>query len=93
MRLADGSLHCDMLDGCKAKVTHIGEKGYIYCSAHAPDRRGVERYRRLLVSERKALERGDTIPSFDRRKVTAAPNATDPNATDPNATDQFLDSL
>ena len=67
-----GKLACDMSHGCERPVTHIGEKGYVYCATHAPQRRGYERTRKLLVSERKALEAGGTLPSFERKRTASA---------------------
>jgi len=68
MSLRHGKLYCDMRDGCLNPVTHIGERGWAYCATHAPWRRGYERTRRLLVSERKQLERGEPLASFERSK-------------------------
>ncbi len=62
---------CDWRKGCTNPVTHIGEKGYVYCEADAPNRSGTERVRKLLASERKALERGEALASFSRPKKSA----------------------
>lgn len=59
--LSGGKLKCDMREGCKNPVTHIGEKGYVYCASHAPDRRGYENTRKLRPAEIKKLEAGETI--------------------------------
>ena len=67
MQIANGEIRCDWRDTCSAEVTHIGEKGYVYCAGHVGNRRGIERCRKLLVSERRALERGEKIASFDRK--------------------------
>ncbi|GGG86892.1 hypothetical protein [Edaphobacter dinghuensis] len=60
------SLSCEMRDDCLNAVTHIGNKGYIYCSVHALERRqsGYERTRRLRVWELKLLRNGDAVPSY-----------------------------
>lgn len=62
------AVRCDWRQECANPVTHIGEKGYAYCAADAPKRSGTERVRKLLVSERKALERGEQLASFVRPK-------------------------
>lgn len=51
----DGALRCDMVEGCEKPITHIGEKGYIYCADHVGRRSGVERCRRLTRAERTEL--------------------------------------
>ena len=55
---------CDMTNECTNAVTHIGEKGYVYCAEHAPERRGYERTRRMRVWERKLIEAGEPLPSY-----------------------------
>ncbi len=55
---------CEMRDTCKNPVTHIGEKGYVYCAAHAPDRRGFERVRKMRTWELRLLQRGEQVPSY-----------------------------
>lgn len=47
----NGGLRCDMKRECKQVVTHIGEKGYVYCGPHARDRRDYERCRPLSDKE------------------------------------------
>jgi hypothetical protein len=56
--------HCDMRRECTNTVTHIGEKGYVYCADHAPDRKGVERVRRMRVWELKLVLAGKQLPSY-----------------------------
>lgn len=56
--------HCDMQRDCINPVTHIGEKGYVYCSAHVGDRKGVERCRRMRVWELKLIQAGQPLPSY-----------------------------
>lgn len=58
------TLKCDMDHGCTAPVTHIGEKGWVYCAEHAPCRSGWERCRRLRAFELRLLERGKALPSY-----------------------------
>lgn len=57
-------LTCDMKDDCSNQVTHIGEKGYVYCGACAPERRGWERVRRMHQWELRLLQRGEPVPSY-----------------------------
>ena len=82
MQIANGEIRCDWRPDCCAEVTHIGEKGYVYCAGHVGNRRGVERCRKLLASERRALERGEKIASFDRKPAPVVSEA-----------DEFLTSL
>lgn len=59
-------LHCDMEKDCTAPVTHIGSKGYVYCAAHAVERRdsGYERCRKITPSEMKTLQAGQPIARY-----------------------------
>lgn len=68
MTMKDGALRCDWRRECTKPVTHIGEKGYVYCESDVSNRHGYERTRRLLVSEVEQLKRGEPLKSF---KVTA----------------------
>lgn len=61
----DGKPHCDMEKDCVKPVTHIGEKGYIYCADCAPRRIGWERCRKLRPWELKLLAEGKPIPSYE----------------------------
>ncbi len=54
-------LRCDWRKECENRVTHIGEKGYVYCEADAHHRSGTERVRELSVRERETLERGERV--------------------------------
>lgn len=62
-------LTCD--GWCKGAgvVTHIGSKGYAYCGPCAVERRqsGYERTRKMLARERKTLEAGGQLASYDRK--------------------------
>ena len=58
---------CDMRHECTAPVTHIGEKGYVYCAEHVQCRRGVERCRRLRAFELRLLESGHALPWYKPR--------------------------
>jgi hypothetical protein len=55
---------CDMQADCPMRVTHIGEKGYIYCAGHAPQRRGIERVRRMRAFELALIRAGFALPSY-----------------------------
>lgn len=52
------TLTCDMVKGCTKPVTHIGNKGYVYCSEHARIRRqsGFEHTRTMLKREIQLLQ-------------------------------------
>lgn len=55
---------CDMEKDCTKPVTHIGEKGYVYCTEHAPDRKGWERVRKMRAWEVKLVMAGTPLPSY-----------------------------
>ena len=56
------TLKCDMIEGCIADVTHIDDKGYLYCAEHGPQRReGGRRCRKLTPSELDRLRRDEAI--------------------------------
>lgn len=55
---------CDMVAGCANPVTHIGEKGYVYCKTCAPHRAGWERVRRMSAWELRLIEAGEPLPSY-----------------------------
>lgn len=57
---------CDMRKECISPVTHIGEKGYVYCSEHALCRKGIERVRKMRVWELKLIQAGQPLPSYQR---------------------------
>lgn len=42
---------CDMVNGCPNPVTHIGEKGYVYCAEHVGRRRGIEHCARIAAGK------------------------------------------
>lgn len=55
-------LHCDMKEGCEEPVTHVDNRGFVYCSQHAERRKsGGTPTRALRPNEIKNLERGETI--------------------------------
>lgn len=55
---------CDMEKDCRRPVTHIGERGWVYCAEHAECRRGFERCRRMRAWERALIEAGKQLPSY-----------------------------
>lgn len=60
--------------GWKNTVTHIGEKGYVYCAECAILRRQsqAERVRKMRAWELKLLAAGKPLPSYEPiRKPTA----------------------
>lgn len=61
-------LQCDMDYDCRANVTHIEEKGYVYCSEHAKDRKDYgHRVRKLTKAETAQLLRNEPLKSYDRQ--------------------------
>lgn len=56
--------HCEMSDECNGVVTHVGDKGYVYCESHAVARRYWERTRRMRPWEVRWIEQGRPLPSY-----------------------------
>lgn len=69
MRDEFGILHCDMAKQCDASVTHIDNKGFIYCAVHGKERKYTHPTRQLAKWELTWLRRGDPIPSYTRRPM------------------------
>ena len=69
------TLTCEMTTTCEAEVTHIGSKGYVYCTEHAIYRRAcrVERTRQLRKWEKIRLTDGLRLESYEpmRKPVSA----------------------
>ena len=59
-------MQCEMRRECQNEVTHIGSKGYIYCSECAVRRRhsGYERTRKMRVWELNLVRNGKQVPSY-----------------------------
>lgn len=59
-------LKCEMKTDCTEPVTHIGDKGYIYCATHAVTRRqsGYERCRKMRPAELKLIESGKPLSAY-----------------------------
>lgn len=66
-------LHCEMSGTCDSPVTHIGSKGYVYCAAHAIDRRvaGCENTRKMAKWEIAKLQDGGQIGYAQRARESA----------------------
>ena len=61
-------LTCQMVDGCTAAVSHIDNKGYVYCAAHGVERRDWRPCRRMRRWEIRELEAGRPIHWKPTRK-------------------------
>jgi hypothetical protein len=55
---------CEMVKDCPNPVTHIGSKGYVYCTLHAPERKGWEGTRKMRKWEIELLKNGQAVPSY-----------------------------
>ena len=65
MLLTTKVLKCDMKAECTEAVTHIDNKGFVYCHAHGVQRKGYRPCRLLTSKERKQLESGAPLPSYE----------------------------
>jgi hypothetical protein len=56
-------LTCEWGKACPSDVTHVDEKGWIYCTPHGEQRQagGWRRCRKLTSAEKATLEAGGTI--------------------------------
>ncbi len=57
---------CDMEHGCKETVTHIDNKGFVYCAKHGVERKAWRPCRKLRAFEVQRLLIGKTI-SYERK--------------------------
>lgn len=61
-------MQCEMSDDCKAPVTMLESKGYVYCTEHGLDRResnrGRSHVRKLRPHELRKLERGEVLAKY-----------------------------
>lgn len=55
---------CDGVAGCQEPITHLDNKGYIYCTKHGIERRDVRPCRKLRPHELKKLARGEQIEKY-----------------------------
>lgn len=62
-------MKCEMTEDCPQKVTHIDDKGYIYCARHGEIRKAYRRCRKLSPKELKTIEAGSPITSYDSQEV------------------------
>lgn len=58
------TLTCAMEEGCTAPVTHIDNKGYVYCAPHGEDRKSCRPCRKLTPAELKILRAGDALRRY-----------------------------
>lgn len=61
---SNNELRCDMVKGCKEMVTHIDDKGYVYCKPHGIQRKSYRSCRLLTSSELKQLKAGLPLASY-----------------------------
>lgn len=57
-------VRCDMTNDCEAPVTHIDNKGFVYCTDHGISRRYYHPCRKLRPHELKKLQRGEPIARY-----------------------------
>lgn len=57
-------LKCDMTKECPEEVTHIDEKGFLYCARHGYQRKNVMRCRKLRPAELKRILENQPIKKF-----------------------------
>ena len=65
MRDAKGKLRCDKNETCRDEITHIDDKGYIYCTYHGEQRNmGPRSCRKLTPPELTRLHNTGAISTF-----------------------------
>lgn len=59
-------LECNMKDDCTSPITHIDEKGFIYCKEHGLERKQShrKRCRQLKPKELKDLQSGKQLKEY-----------------------------
>jgi hypothetical protein len=62
---------CTAKKDCTKPVTHIGNKGYVYCDTCAVYHSGQERTRKMRGWELQLVEAGKPIPSYAPRPKAA----------------------
>ena len=55
---------CEWSKDCKGVVSHLDEKGFIYCASHGNVRKAAMRCRKLTPREKRTLQSGGTIQSY-----------------------------
>lgn len=63
-------LKCDMEKNCGEPVTHIDEKGFVYCKEHGQTRRNYCYCRALRGWELTVLRSGKPLPSYEPITLT-----------------------
>lgn len=59
-------IQCEMRADCPDPATHIEEKGFVYCSGHAIQRRSDgHRCRKMRPWELRLVETGKPLPSYE----------------------------
>lgn len=58
------SLRCEMRDDCQQPVTHIDNKGFIYCEEHGFQRRYYHPCRHLRPHELNRLRKGLQVEKY-----------------------------
>lgn len=57
-------LKCDMYEACLQPITHIDNKGFVYCHNHGVNRRDTHPCRKLRSWELRRLQRGEPITRY-----------------------------
>lgn len=55
---------CDMTSDCLEAVTHIDQRGFVYCTKHGLQRRCYEPCRKLRDHELRKIKRGEPIAHY-----------------------------
>lgn len=57
-------LCCDMVRDCQSEVTHIDQKGFVYCKDHAVLRKASVNTRKLKPSELTTIQSGKPLERY-----------------------------
>ena len=63
-KLMNTALKCEMATDCKEAVTHIDNKGFIYCRQHGIECKGWRPCRMLKPGELKRLKAGIPVVRY-----------------------------
>lgn len=63
-QVEEKKLSCDMKCSCKEPITHIDNKGFIYCQSHGEQRKYSVPCRKLTKKELETLKSGQPIKSY-----------------------------
>jgi hypothetical protein len=55
---------CDMTADCNEPITHLDDKGFIYCTNHGVSRRYSRPCRKLRPSELNNIKRGEQVKRY-----------------------------